>query len=253
MLRMVPGLSSSVELRAGATAGLASSVDHRSRSTTKAIAMPAGQDFSSEPTPRRKRSRAIGGWLALVVPSIVSVLVLMVALGFLVLFTPVERPAAAADRQRIVDIHAVAAQIDDYRPDAGRETFRRHEYFDRSFELDYSYAPGKGDDLAMNSTLTVAATTADAERLFRRRWGLDAAARTLSGGKDLRLIERNDIFHWGDQSRLGVLIAGGKPVGNLFVARRGRTVFYLLVSGACFDSPEAFSSLVLPTLRGKGI
>ena len=99
----------------------------------------------------------------------------MVALGFLVLFTPVERPAAAADRQRIVDIHAVAAQIDDYRPDAGRETFRRHEYFDRSFDS-ISYARGKGDDLAMNSTLTVAATTADAERLFRRRWGLDAAA-----------------------------------------------------------------------------
>ena len=151
--------------------------------------MPAGRDFSSEPTPRRKRSRVVGGWLALVVPSIVSVLVLMVALGFLVLFTPVERPASAADRKRIVDIHAVAAQIDDYRPDAGRETFRRHEYFDRSFELDYSYAPGKGDDLAMNSTLTVAATPADAERLFGRRWGLDAAARTLSGGKDLRLIE----------------------------------------------------------------
>ncbi len=219
----------------------------------KAIAMPAGRDFSSEPTPRRKRSRVVGGWLALVVPSIVSVLVLMVALGFLVLFTPVERPAAAADRKLVVDIHAVAAQIDDYTPDAGRERFLRHEYFDRSFELDYSYARGKGDDLAMNSTLTVAATPADAERLFGRRWGLDAAARTLSGGKDLRLIERNDIFHWGDQSRLGVLIAGGKPVGNLFVARRGTTVFYLLVCGVCFDSPESFSSLVLPTLRGKGI
>ena len=215
--------------------------------------MSADEDLSSPRAPRRKRSRLVGGLLVLVVPSIVSVVVLLITLGSLVMFAPVERPAAAADRKLLVDIHAVAAQIDDYIPDPARETFLRREYFDRSFELDYTYAPAKADDLAMNSTLTVLATAAEAEKLFRRRWGLDSISKTLSGGKDLRLIERNSIFRWGDQSRLGLLVAGGKPLGNLFVARRGATVFSLLVIGACFDSPESFSSLVLPVLgKGKG-
>ena len=70
------------------------------------------------------------------------------------------------------------------------------------------------------------------------------------------LEERNDLFAWGDESRLAVILVGvgggvgvgGKPAGNLFIARKGADVFYLLVAGVCFDRQEAFASLVRPTL-----
>ncbi len=210
--------------------------------------MSAGREFKSEPATRRKRSRIVGGLLIFAAVTVLAVVVIMVALGALVLFTPVEEPASAADRALVVDIRAVAAQIDDYRPQPSRETFLRRQYFDHSFELDYTYARAEGDDLYLKSTLTVAATPGDAEKLFHQRWGLSSAGKILPGATDVKLVERNDIFRWGDQSRLGVIMADGKPVGNLFVARSGATVFYLLVTGACFDAPEAFSSLVLPTL-----
>jgi hypothetical protein len=215
--------------------------------------MSTGRDFSSERARLRTRPKTIGVLLILVSLSVLVAVVAMIALGALVLFTPVEEPVPPPQRKLVVDIRAVAAQIDDYVPEASRETGLRRRYFDGSFDIEYTYARGKHDDLYVQSTFAMTAGPAEAEKLFRRRWGLGPWSRTLPGGKDVALVERNDIFHWGDQSRLGVITSAGKPVGNLFVARRGVAVFSLLITGVCFDSAEAFSSLVLPTLtKGEG-
>ena len=148
----------------------------------------------------------------------------------------------------MVNIRAVAAQIDDYTPDASRETVLRHRYVDRSLDIDYTYGRTDGDGLYVKCTLSLEPTPAQAEAFSRRLWKLPPQQQKMFGGREVQLVERNDIFRWGNQSRLGVIQSAGRPAGNLFVARRGRAVFCLLIAGACFQQAEAFSSLVSPVL-----
>jgi hypothetical protein len=175
--------------------------------------------------------------------------VLVIALGTLIMFTPSEEEVTPADRGLVVDIRAVAAQFDDYTPDASRETLRRHRYFDRSFDIDYTYGRPDGEDgIYLKCTLTMEPTDADAKVFYRRLQELRPWKQSLAASDQVQMIRRNDLFRWGDQSRLEVIESAGRPKGNLFVARRGAAVFYLLVRGACFQRQEAFSSLVLPAL-----
>ena len=98
------------------------------------------------------------------------------------------------------------------------------------------------------STFAMTASPAEAEKLFRHRWGLGPWSRTLAGGPGRRAGRAQRHLPLGQPVAAGPDHFGRQPVGNLFVARRGAAVFSLLVTGACFDSAEAFSSLVLPTL-----
>jgi hypothetical protein len=64
----------------------------------------------------------------------------------------------------------------------------------------------------------------------------------------LTAVERNDLFRWGDRSRFGIVKSDGLPRGNLFVARKDRFVFHLVVVGVYFEDSEAFADLVMPAL-----
>ena len=70
----------------------------------------------------------------------------------------------------------------------------------------------------------------------------------FGGDAEIELIERNDLFRWGNQSRFAIIQADGEPCGNLFVARKGTVVFYLIVSGIYFDDGGVFSELVSSAL-----
>ena len=209
--------------------------------------LSARGDFGSEPLARRKKPKTVS-LMVLAAASIAGVVVLMTTLGWLVLLAPSEATVAPQQRRLVVDIGAVAAQFDDYAPDAGRETVVCRRYFDRTFDIDYTYQRAANDRLYLKCTLTVAPTAAAAAKRYRRLWGQEPWQGGLFGTKDVALVQRDDLFSWGEQSRCGIIQSAGKPAGNLFVARKGTLVFYLLVAGACFDHREAFSSLVRPTL-----
>ena len=80
-------------------AALPSCYAFSNRSTEKAHSMSTGRDFSSEHARRRKRPKTIGVLLILVSLSVLVAVVAMIALGTLVIFTPVEEPVSAAAAQ----------------------------------------------------------------------------------------------------------------------------------------------------------
>ena len=129
------------------------------------------------------------------------------------MFTPSEEAATSVERGLVVDIRAVAAQIDDYTPDASRETILRHRYLDGSFDIDYTYCRADEDGLYMNCTLSLEPTAAQAETLARRLWGLKSQRRELFGGRDVQLVERNDIYSLGRSIAVGRGPVGG-PAGR---------------------------------------
>jgi hypothetical protein len=210
--------------------------------------IPASRDSNGEPAARRRKFRALWVVVILAVVCIVGAAVLAIAMATLVMFTPSEEAVTAEQRKLVVDIRAVAAQIDDYAPDASRETAVQRRYFDRSVDIDYTYERAAGDDIYVKCVYSMAATPGEAKVVYRERCSDRAWKKALAVLKNVELVERNDIFRWGDESRLVVVRAEGKPRGNIFVARKGAAVFYLLITGACFDKQEAFSSLVRPTL-----
>ena len=57
------------------------------------------------------------------------------------------------------------------------------------------------------------------------------------------------LFRWGDESRCIVLRQVPNAVGNLFVARKGRKIFQLVVVGVAFDRGDEFKTLLTPVLQ----
>ena len=221
----------------------------------------ANLDPANPPVSGSKPLKTVGVLFVLAALSVAAVVVLMVAEWALVMFTPAEGTVDPRQRRLVVDISAVAAQIDDYVPQPRRETLRGRRYIDGSLEIEYAYARSDADDIYLRSTFIAAATPAEAKAVFRRCWEVNPWQKALFGAKKVVLEERDDLFAWGDESRLAVIFVGvgagvgGKPAGNVFIARKGADVFYLLVTGVCFDRQEAFASLVRPTLariEGRG-
>ena len=65
----------------------------------------------------------------------------------------------------------------------------------------------------------------------------------------LELIDRNDLFSYGEKSRFAVIDNGGKPVGNVFTMCRSRSVLLVMFVGLYFDDAEAWRSLIEPRLE----
>ena len=70
----------------------------------------------------------------------------------------------------------------------------------------------------------------------------------LGGGVSITIEERNELFKWGDQSRLAILKSNGLSIGNIFVARKGKSCFFMILYGVYFDDSESLKELLLPTL-----
>jgi hypothetical protein len=67
----------------------------------------------------------------------------------------------------------------------------------------------------------------------------------LAGGE---LVERNDIFSFGDKSRFALLVENGEPLGNLFAMCSDKNAFLLMIGGVYFDERESWEELVGPVL-----
>ena len=53
---------------------------------------------------------------------------------------------------------------------------------------------------------------------------------------------------WGDQSECLLLYSEGEPVGNFFIARKGKHIVTFLMTGIYFDDAESFRDLMMPVL-----
>ena len=126
-------------------------------------ANPSNFDPANPPGSGRKPLKTVGLLLVLAAMSVVAAVVLMVAEGALVMLAPAEGKATPQSRRLVVDISAVAAQIDDYVPQPRRETLLEHRCIDGSLEIEYAYARSDADDLCLRST-SFSAASPDEER-----------------------------------------------------------------------------------------
>ncbi|MDE0817524.1 MAG: hypothetical protein OSA92_07690 [Pirellulaceae bacterium] len=71
----------------------------------------------------------------------------------------------------------------------------------------------------------------------------------IIGDADVEVIERNDLFSWGDESTFAILSIDGEPFGNMFSTRHGNLAFFIVFSGIYTDDREIAGELLLPALN----
>jgi hypothetical protein len=174
----------------------------------------------------------------------------IIGLGALFNLTGSSVALADSERELIVDISHLTGWIPDYSPDFTGESLKKTRYIDDSYEIEYTYELPDDDEAPyLSYTLTFEPSEGDAGTTYTALWGGTKIGFAIFGEVEVEVKEQNEIFRWGDDSRFALLYASGQPFGNVFVARKGKRVVYLLVSGIYFDESESFSSFLSPYLE----
>jgi len=177
-----------------------------------------------------------------------GVVVLLAVLGGVFVLSGKPQPVTAADRAVVVTIQDLARHMHDFEPVASGETFKKTRYLDGSHQLEYEYKSPREPPLYLRSSLSVEHSANDAVTNYG---GMRIGAKVgfaLSGKDKITQVDRDDLLRWGDDSHCTLLQSGGKPVGNLFVARKGERVVSVILAGVYFEKPAAFQELMLPIL-----
>ncbi len=195
-----------------------------------------------------RKSRSTCLVLSVVLLSIVCLVLCVVGSGALYLLTAVTEEVTPADRRLVVTIHDLAEYVEDYVPDPEHETITKQRNLDRSFEIEYEYdAPDDEDVPYLMCSLSVEPTLQDARASYLAMWG-GVKLGIHFGADEVEIVERNNVFQWGDHSHFGTLEIENVPYGNVFVARKGKLIFVLLISGVYFEDRDTFSDFLAPVL-----
>lgn len=201
--------------------------------------------------PAAPKSRRAWLWTIVLTPvAIIGTIGFVLSLGVLFNMTGEELELTAPERELVLDIAHLSVWLGEYAPDTASETVTKTRYIDDSYEIEYVYDVPE-DDAAPYLTYTLAfeQNTSDATTTFHSYWGGTKVAFYVFGDVDISVEEKNELFAWGEESTFGVLQADGVPFGNVFIAKKGETVVYLLVSGLYFDDTETISELLSPLLQ----
>lgn len=185
--------------------------------------------------PKRRSST----WLILGLIFGIPALVLAFIIGASVLYELAAEDLPVTDADRLVLVEAGEVALDTSRIDPSYAETSKRRYIDDTHELEYVY-----DDAASTFlTCTVAVTT-----------DRNSAADSYSGYKSALLLtlslfgvdarENPDFVSWGEESYCAILRQGSRTAGHVFLGRKGRRVFYLLLIGLPLNDDEAFLSLV---------
>lgn len=186
-----------------------------------------------EPLPRRKNTWRV--WVLVAIAAVVGIgSVLFVAFQ-----APDEFPMTEAERDVVVTVDDIAEFID-VGVEVVEETAIRYVYFDDSYELVYSY---EDEEIFIGSSLSVAASTSDARiEYLTLTVGMDY-------GEGIEAEDRGSMLRWGDSSKCVLLVGPEGPVGNYFVARKGKKIVHVHLVGVYFDEREPFRELMMPILK----
>jgi predicted Zn finger-like uncharacterized protein len=167
---------------------------------------------------------------------------------YFVFIREIEEPLTAADR----DLPITAERLQDFLPtlrvDPSLGKLRKVRHLDGSRELEYEYEPPEGaaSVLYVTHSIGVEGSAEDARYAYG---GLRIGTNIGVNLEDkVRQVERNDLWRWGDESRCVVLYNGNAKVGNIFMARKGKRYFQLVISGIYFDDAESIRQLLQPFL-----
>lgn len=163
----------------------------------------------------------------------------------------IEEPVTAGDRGLVITAERLAHFVPTLQPDPSRGNVRKVRHLDGSRELTYEYEAAEGDEkpLYVNHEIGVERSAEDARYAYGGLGiGTNIGLR-LGGTGNLRQVERNELWRWGDDSRCVVLVNGDARVGNLFMARKGRRYFSLMIVGVYFEDRQAIQELLGPMLQ----
>ncbi|APR78278.1 Hypothetical protein A7982_03625 [Minicystis rosea] len=197
------------------------------------------------PSPR-KASPPRRKILWLVLPPVL----VFVGLALYGLFVGYHVAVKPGDRERLVTIEDITARLPAVtRAASAPEKLERLWHTDASIEISYEYDGAEtATPVYITSTVSQSLSSRDAAgEYFGYTAGVKVGAAVSGAG--LKETPRDDLLKWGDESRSTVLVSDGQPAGNYFIARKGSRIFIFMVSGVCFEEPEAFRALILPRLE----
>jgi hypothetical protein len=215
-----------------------------------APARQSNDDLKELPRPRLRHRRpllftcgVVGGVLLLVCGGLGTLL-------YFVFIRDIEEPVTAADRELPISAEHLGRWVNGLGVDPTRGTLRKVRHLDGSRELEYEYESpdGSSHPLYVAHSIGVERSAQDASGAYG---GLSIGTELEAhlSGKTLRQVERRDLWSWGDSSRCVVLYNGDDPVGNIFMARKGRRYFQLRIIGIYFENAKAINDLLGPFLR----
>ncbi len=179
-----------------------------------------------------KRSWLFG--IAIVVAPSLAFLVLAAA-GLNLSRANREKSVSALDRAFVVTAADVGATAD-----PARELLKKTEEDNGSLRLTYRYPYELGADEPVSI-----------ECLVVRSLDVVAAKKVLSDveGEVRRALDpKPGVLAWGDESKAGLLLNQGRPVGTFFVARKDRFVFVLRITGLQLE-PTQLEAAMRPKLE----
>lgn len=184
--------------------------------------------------------------LGIVVP--LAIFLLVGGLTWFFQSTGKYRALEPAERAVLVtahDLFAMSAQPELYVQ--AQETGEREDLLDGSATLTTEYQSEKPPMYVVSQV-----ALEPSERAAKLTW----QAQSIGGfmglsveSKDIVLVNRDDLYSWGDESKSQLLTIEGKPVGHFFVIRKGRRVFMAIFTGVYFDEASPLAALLTPKLE----
>ena len=161
-----------------------------------------------------------------------------------------EEPMAAHERELLLTVEDLSPYVVGGLVGGPRsmETAEKRRFPGGGTELFYEYdAVDDRDGVYLSSGINFDRSVSDANMTYT---GMNIGASLGLSMAEENIVERDapELLQWGDESKSTLLVSGGVPVGNVFVARKGRRVFHLILAGVYFDDPAVFQELVLPHL-----
>jgi hypothetical protein len=199
-------------------------------------------------TPRKRSFLIIAGTILLLVVVFCAGLG---GLGYYFFIHEIEEPITEADKALLVTAEALAEAVPLIHVEPGLGAFRRIRHPDGSREISYKYATPEDSaaPLYVECVVSLELSASEAQGAYT---GMVAGMKlNLSwlGEEGPQPTDRNDLFHWGDESKCMILETNGKAIGNIIVARKGKRVFYLVIVGFPFERPEPLRALLEPFLK----
>lgn len=219
---------------------------------------PFAQDSASSLRAERfERKRRRGTfWLigGLAAAGVLGLLALFV--GFVVFFAlGIEEGALEpGDLDVLVTADDLVDLCDCFEVDPAREASQRTDYPDDTYELWYEYDPAEDEDAPyLLCEVTVDEDPADAVLGYSLKKVAIGLGLHFSGEEGARLVEREGVFDWGEQSSFALIETAGEATGFRFLARQGAKTFHLVVGGMPLEEPELLEDLLFgPLLELEG-
>ena len=100
------------------------------------------------------------------------------------------------DKAAVLQIEDLALWIEGFEPDPTKGSLVKTKEFDKSYDIEYTYEDEEGDTpLYLYHSVSVQPTSSDAMIVHK---AVDFG--TWIGSGETKLVTRNDLFSWGDES-----------------------------------------------------